>query len=112
MALPVGHIPVGYPTLADGLHSAQHLAMILLGREEGGSAQVAAHGWNAAGAGLSVLLPLDGPMQAKAALVLTPEETATLESFVALKVDDAERAKIDWKSLLKTILPLILKLLI
>ena len=106
----VGHIPTAYPSVEDAMHSAQHLLKMAVGSEEAAASHVGAHSWIVVGTGLSQVLPLDRLMQAKANLVLTAEEREQLENFVAMKADD--KARIDWKSLLKTILPLILKLLI
>lgn len=95
MSEPVGHVTVPYPLVEDGVHSVTHLAKAAAKVEILSASEAAAHAWVVVGVGLSQVMPL--PKECPAELQA---------AFAALPVD-----KIDWKELLKTILPLILKLL-
>ena len=96
----VGHFPIDYPSIEDGTHSASHLAKAALGSEDLATNAVVKHVWIASGAGLGTLFPADGPVGA------VPEELKA--ALAGLGPMD----KIDWRELLKTLLPLLLKLLV
>lgn len=103
----VGHVPVAYPSLPDGVHSLQHLAKGLLGSEPVPRNDLIAHGWVAAGAGLAQAFPTNPLMGTGALPTLTEAENATLREFTAMRAD--ETAAIDWKKWLPIILNLLLK---
>lgn len=106
---PVGHIPVAYPTLEEGLHSVQHLGRHAIGAESLSRNVIIAHAWIAAGTGLSEVFPPDGPM---GSADLTEDEKAALADFAAMKAGNMEFNPERWKKILSIVLPLILKLLV
>ena len=107
MAEPLKHVPVAYPTLDEGMHSAEHLLNVFLGSSETLN-QIVAHAWVASGAGLGVVFPTFDTKVYALAEVATPEEKEALKLALAPRGDVGA---VDWKSILKIMLPILLRLL-
>lgn len=107
---PVGHIPVAYPTVEDGMHSAGEI----LGSFTGGASLsrnvLIAHTWVSFSAALGKAFPPDGAMHA-APVSLTPEECKALEEFKAMHANPTTIDWNKWKGIAVIVLGIIQKLL-
>jgi hypothetical protein len=122
MSEELGHVPVEYPSVEDGMHAVRHVISHAVGNEELAKEVLIANSWVALGAGLSMAFPIgvtpeeaeveDAPHSAEKPVKITAQERKVLEQFQAAVEEKKQgRAAPDWKKLAKMAMEILMKFL-